>query len=279
MVTARSDQCAGIRGHWGVSLRAEASQNIWNVAEKKVKKTSSKARQLLPPGLPRYPASISMALHTPVPDCAKELGTQKLFVLPSVQTVPCGRGLSLSSQDQTHPPSQGQPPSARPAPAARGCGAVPPPSGAFPGSAAFTGIYWRAQITPVKIIGYAKLRCLDWVSSVWPARCESQSAPQTLRALSLCWLDMIALGLGSWGGKLALGSAQRDTNHRWLQWDRAPEPHRAPKPGLAKPRSHLRGGCEVWVWGALRPPQPGWRGQAMAAGRICSYWFYHGITE
>lgn len=112
-------------------------------------------------------------------------------------------------------------------------GPFPPPSRPFPGSATFTGIYWQAQITPVKIIGYAKLRGLDWVSSVWPARCESQSVLQTLRALSPRWLDMIPLD--SWGEKLALGSAQRDTNHRWLQWDGAPELQRAPKPGLAKP--------------------------------------------
>lgn len=103
MVTAWSDQCARIIGHWGVSLKAEASQNIWNIVEKKVKKTSSKARQLLPPGLPHCPASLGMALHTPVCDCPEELGTQKLFVLPSVQTVPCGEGLSLSAQEQTHP--------------------------------------------------------------------------------------------------------------------------------------------------------------------------------
>lgn len=38
---------------------------------------------------------------------------------------------------------------------------APPPNRAFPVSAAFNGIYWRAQITPVKIIGYLKLRHLD----------------------------------------------------------------------------------------------------------------------
>lgn len=139
MVTARSDQCAGIRGHWGVSLKAEASQNIWNVAEKKVKKTSSKARQLLPPGLPRYPASLSVALHTPVPDCAKELGTQKLFVLPSVQTVPCGRGLSLSSQDQTHP----QPGPASLGPASSGCPRLWGRSSPERGLPWISRIYWH----------------------------------------------------------------------------------------------------------------------------------------
>lgn len=175
-MTAWSDQCAGIIGHWGVSLKAEASQNIWNIVEKKVKKTSSKARQLLPPGLPCCPALLSMALHTPVTDCAKELDTQKLFVLPSVQTVPRGEGLSLSSQAQTH----AEPGPASPGPASSGCPRLWGRSSPEQGLPWISRIYWQAQITPVKIIGYAKLRCLDWVSSVWPARCESQSALQTL---------------------------------------------------------------------------------------------------
>lgn len=71
--------------------------------ENKVKNTSSKARQLLPPGFPRYPASFSVAVHTPGTVCAKELGTPTLFVLLSVQTGPWGEGSSLSSQDQRHP--------------------------------------------------------------------------------------------------------------------------------------------------------------------------------
>lgn len=141
MVTARSDRCARIIDHWGVSLKTEASQNIWNIVEKKVKKTSSKARQLLPPGLPHCPVSLSVALHTPVTDCAKELGAQKLFVLPSVRTVPCGKGLiSVARTKPTQ--SQEQRPSAGPAPAARGCGAVPPPAGPSldqPHLLAFTG--------------------------------------------------------------------------------------------------------------------------------------------
>lgn len=43
LVTGWSDRCEGIIGHWRGSLKAEASQNMWDTVEKKVKKTSSKA--------------------------------------------------------------------------------------------------------------------------------------------------------------------------------------------------------------------------------------------
>lgn len=161
-------------------------RTLW---KRKLKRHPVRPDSSLHSSLPRgsgQPASLGRFLHAPISDYINELGTKMLLVFPSVLTAACAEGPSLHSESEPiHRPS--------------GPPGHPCLSGAFPGSAALRGIYWRAHITPVKIIGYAKLRCLDWVSSVWAVRCESQSAPQTPRAVPLRSLDMIAAGLG--GGK------------------------------------------------------------------------------
>lgn len=153
-------------------------------------------------------------------------------------------------------------PSLRLPPAA---GAVPPPSGAFPAPAAFGGIYWRAPITPVKIIGYAKLR-RDIGFLLRPARCESQSAPPAPRALALGCRGAIASGSGRReGAELAPGSVQRGTKPSWPQRDPARRQRSAPThagPGSAGLGTGRPGGAGE-VWGLLAS----WRPSPAAAGR------------
>lgn len=100
LVTVWSDRCARIIGHWGVSLKAKASQNVWDNVEKKVKKTTSKVKLLLAhqPNSQLWLACFPwLTLHSPTSEYINELGTKKLFMLPSEQTLASAVGLSLLS--------------------------------------------------------------------------------------------------------------------------------------------------------------------------------------
>lgn len=172
--------------------------------ERKVKKTSSKAKQLLSHHLlmsclPQH--GFAHSSH-----CEKELGTQELFVLLSVQTV---------ERVQPHLPGPNHPKAGHiPGPASPGCGAAAPRA-VPPRLSRISRHLLPGSHFPSENNRLCKVTRSDWVSSVWPARCESQSAPQNPVGTFSPLDGNDPSGLGVLGGKLVLGSAQRDTGHRW----------------------------------------------------------------